>query len=212
LRERDSFAIYLRPLTTHQSLIMQILDVRKLTDERWLNLFAARFEHNGHEGRWLFASRRQDVDTRVAGDAVVIVPVLREEGREPRLVLIKEYRVPVGGYLYALPAGLLDAGESVEEAARRELTEETGLTVTAVKRASPLLLSSAGLTDESAHLIFVDAVSTPGTKPKLEASEELETILLDFAGVCKLCDDPSARFDVRAWMVLYQYQLLGKIV
>jgi ADP-ribose pyrophosphatase len=191
---------------------MHILDIQKLTDERWVNLFAARFEHKGHEGRWVFASRRSRPETPAVGDAVVIVPVLREPGQEPRLVLIREYRVPVGGYLYALPAGLLEAGEKAEETARRELLEETGLAVTAVKRVSPLMCSSAGLTDESAYLIFVDAAVTPGVKPKLEASEELEAVLLDFTGICELCDDPTARFDVRAWMVLYLYQQLGKIV
>lgn len=190
---------------------MNILDVRKLTDERWINLYAARFTHNGHEGRWVFASRRPQTDAPAAVDAVVVVPVLHEAGREPRLVLIREYRVPVGGYLYALPAGLLDAGEQPEDAARRELLEETGFTATAVKRVSPLMYSSAGLTDESAYLVFVDAVATPGVKPGLEASEELETVLLDFAGVCKLCADSHARFDVRAWMVLHLFQQLGKI-
>jgi ADP-ribose pyrophosphatase len=191
---------------------MNILDVQKLTDERWVNLYAAQFEHNGHKGRWVFASRRSQPEAPAGGDAVVIVPVLKEPGKEPRLVLIKEYRVPVGGYLYALPAGLREADESAEVAARRELMEETGLQITAVKRTSPLMFASAGLTDESAHLIFVDAAITPDGKAKLEASEELEPVLLDFAGLCKLCDDATARFDVRAWMVLYLYQQLGQIV
>jgi ADP-ribose pyrophosphatase len=191
---------------------MQILDVQKLTDERWVNLFAAQYKYRGNTGRWVFASRRPKPETPATGDAVVIVPVLRERGKKPRLVVIREFRVPVGGYLYALPAGLREDGESVEEAARRELLEETGLTLKKVKRVSPLMFASAGMTDESAHLIFVDAAVTPGVKPKLEASEELETLLLDFPALCQLCDDPNAHFDVRAWMVLYLYQQLGSIV
>jgi ADP-ribose pyrophosphatase len=190
---------------------MHILDVKKLTDERWLNLYAARYEHNGHQGSWVFASRRLQPRAPAAGDAVVIAPVLREPGKPPRLVMLKEYRVPVGGYLYALPAGLLDDGEGVEEAARRELLEETGLTLASVKRISPPAFSSAGLTDESVYLAFVDAVATPDGKPEPEASEDFEVLLLDFASVCKLCDDPSARIDVKAWSVLYLYQQLGKI-
>jgi hypothetical protein len=67
------------------------------------------------------------------------------------------------------------------------------------------------MTDESAYLAFVDAAVTPGGKPKLEASEELEVVLLDFAGVCKLCDDATARIDIKAWSVLYLYQQLGRI-
>src|SRR5580704_5871368 len=39
---------------------MRILDLQKLTDEKWLNLFAATFEHHGHTGRWLFASRKAE--------------------------------------------------------------------------------------------------------------------------------------------------------
>jgi ADP-ribose pyrophosphatase len=191
---------------------MKVLQVKKLTRERWINLYSARFEHNGHAGRWVYASRRSPSQDAATGDAVIIVPVLRERGRKPRLLVIREYRVPVQGYIYAFPAGLLDDGEGVEQAARRELAEETGLSVKRFRRVSPLLYSSAGLTDESAYLVFADVVGTPDGKAHLEASEELETIALDFAGVRKLCDDATARFDVRAWAVLYMYRQLGKIV
>jgi ADP-ribose pyrophosphatase len=192
---------------------MRILDVQKLTDEKWVNLFAARFDHNGHAGRWVFASRRADPRTPppAAGDAVVIVPVLREARKKPRLVMIQEFRVPAFGHLYAFPAGLLEPGEDVEAAVRRELREETGLEVTAVKKVSPAMFASAGLTDETAHLVFVDA-APGGGKPSLEASEELEVVTLAYAEACRLCDDETARFDVRAWTVLYLYQLLGKFV
>src|SRR5690349_2136338 len=110
---------------------MKILRIEKLTHEKWLNLFAAEYEHNGHTARSVFASRRErphSADHR--GDAVLVVPVLRTEGQPARLVLVKEFRVPVGDYVCGLPAGLLEPGESLEDAVRREVAEETGFEVT----------------------------------------------------------------------------------
>ena len=42
------------------------------------------------------------------------------------IVLVEQYRHPVGRTLIELPAGMIDAGETAEAAARRELLEETG--------------------------------------------------------------------------------------
>lgn len=192
---------------------MRILDLHKLTDEKWLNLFAATFEHKGHTGRWLFASRKAEPHKGPGpGDAVVIVPVLRNPGEPPRLVMVKEFRVPVGSVVWGLPAGLLEKGEPAEETVRREMMEETGMEVVKFKRVTQPLLSSSGMTDESAAMAFVDVRTTEQARPALEASEDLEVILLDFAGVCRLCDDPTARIDAKAWSALYLYQQLGGLV
>lgn len=47
------------------------------------------------------------------------------DGRK-RILLVRQYRVPARAYLWELPAGKLDAGETPLQAARRELIEETG--------------------------------------------------------------------------------------
>ena len=191
---------------------MHIDHIERITNEKWLNLFAANFEHNGHAGRWVFASRKAEPYRDRSGDAVLIVPILRMPGEPPRLVMVKEFRVPVGDYVHAFPAGLLERGESIEDTARRELLEEAGMEVVAVKRVTQPLYSSSGLTDEAVAMAFVDARATPQTKPKLEASEDLEVVLLDFAGVCRLCDDKELRIDAKAWATLYLYQQMGQLV
>lgn len=190
---------------------MRIKGCEKLTNERWINLFRADYEHNGRDGRWVFASRKQEAHTGRASDAVIIVPILRNPGEPPRLVMIREFRVPVGDYVIGLPAGLIDPGETVETTVRREIHEETGLKVTTIERISSPLFSSSGLTDEAAAMAFVTVEGDPSAGPNLEPSECLEVMFLDHEGVCKLCNDPEPNVDAKAWMVLYLYQQLGKL-
>jgi ADP-ribose pyrophosphatase len=190
---------------------MNITNVEKLTNERWLNLYAATFEHNGHHGRWIFASRREKPYTGLAGDAVIIAPVLRNPGEPPRLVMVREFRVPIGSYVYGLPAGLIEKGEPVEESIRREIREETGFEVTAIHRITQPLLSSSGLTDEAAAMAFIDVQGRPESVQSLEAGEDIQVVLLDHEQVCRLCDDESVIIDAKAWTVLYLYRQLGKL-
>jgi ADP-ribose pyrophosphatase len=191
---------------------MKITRLEQLTNEKWLNLFAARYRHNDHEGRWVFASRNEEPHRGgIPCNAVLMAAVLRNPGQPPRFVMIKEFRIPVGDYVYGLPAGLLEPGENIEDTVRREMLEETGLEVTAIKRITPALLSSSGMSDEAAAMAFVDVRSTPEAKQTLEGSEDIEVLLLDFEQACALCDDRTKNLDAKAWTVLYLYQQLGKI-
>ena len=58
---------------------------------------------------------------RHAGSAVMMAV-----DEKSRVLLVRQYRLPAGKYLWELPAGRLDPGEKPLQAARRELIEETG--------------------------------------------------------------------------------------
>ena len=58
----------------------------------------------------------------VGGDAVAVLPIL-DDGR---IIIEKQYRHPLERYLYEIPAGHIDYGETPVQAARRELEEEIG--------------------------------------------------------------------------------------
>lgn len=60
---------------------------------------------------------------RVNCDGVIGIVPITDTGE---VVLIRQFRPPVNGFVVELPAGLVDKGESFEDAVRRELTEETG--------------------------------------------------------------------------------------
>lgn len=86
--------------------------------------------------------------------ASAVVPFLSDpEGDDPQVLLLRQYRYAADGYLYEIPAGRLDPGESPEACAARELKEETGCTA---KRIEPLItmVTTPGFTDERIHLFM----------------------------------------------------------
>jgi ADP-ribose pyrophosphatase len=191
---------------------MKILRADKLSDSEWLNLFKVTYRLPGRDPRsWMLASRQQAprcVTGRFgAPDAVIIVAFHRRRGK---LVITREYRVPLGGDEIGFPAGLVDPGETVEQTARRELREETGLDVTRFLGASPPLFSSAGMTDESITLVTVECEGEPSNK-QLEASEVIEVLFVSPAEAGRLCADSSLKFDAKAWLVLSRFAATGKV-
>jgi 8-oxo-dGDP phosphatase len=112
----------------------------------------------------------EEVEREVVGhdDAVAVVPIT-EDGQ---LVLLRQYRQPLREHLLEIPAGKLDDdGESPEEAARRELAEETGYEAGALDHLVTFD-NSAGWTDERTHVFLARAV-VPGQVPEgFEAEHE----------------------------------------
>ena len=74
---------------------------------------------------------RRDV-VRHSGSVVVLA--VEDGGREPRVLLEKQYRHAARKFLYELPAGRIDEGENELKAAKRELVEETGYSARSWKR------------------------------------------------------------------------------
>jgi ADP-ribose diphosphatase len=106
--------------------------------------------------------------------AAAVVP-LHGDGT---VTLVHQYRHAAGGWLYELPAGLLEEGEPPAACAARELTEETGLTA---GRLTPLITyhTTPGFSDEVVHL-FVASELTQG-EASLGHDEVLEAVRMPLA-------------------------------
>ena len=65
-----------------------------------------------------------------------------------RILLVRQYRLPARDYFWELPAGRVDPGETVLQAARRELREETGLREATRWQNSPAFFVSPGFLAE----------------------------------------------------------------
>lgn len=182
---------------------MNIKSIEKLTDCKHLNLYSMTYkDRHGAVRTWVFASRSQPpkvVRKEAPGpDAVVIVPLHEPGGR---LVIIREFRVVLGGWQYGFPAGLVDPGESIEHAAGRELKEETGLDLVRIRKAGPPVFSSSGMTDESVSLVYADCSGTP-SKDWNEASEDIDVLLLTPEEAADLLKEEGNNMDVKTWILL----------
>lgn len=62
--------------------------------------------------------------------AALIVPMLSKD----KLIMLRQLRPVIGSYIYELPAGTIDEGESPLECARREIVEETGYSAKKMER------------------------------------------------------------------------------
>ena len=191
---------------------VEIKRAEKLTDLKWLNMFEVTYvDKNGRNKSWQIATRAREPKC-VTGrftkpDAVVIVPFHTPENK---IVITREYRVPLADYEYGFPAGLVDDVESVEQAARRELKEETGLTLTRVISISPPIYSSAGMTDESVAMVYVECSGQPSMARNTE-SEAIEVEIISRSEASRLCEDPALKFDAKAWLVLSKFAHNGHL-
>ena len=184
--------------------------LKKLTDCRWANLFEIRLKRkNQAERSWVMCSRKdKPIEKAGEADAVLIVATIDVAG-EKKLVVTKEFRVPIWDYEYGFPAGLIDEGEDIEETVRRELKEETGLELARIKHISKPVYSSAGLTDESCHMVLVEAKGHPSTE-WLDGTEDIEVLLLDVEGIRDLLASDK-KIAAKAWGLLYHYAKTGQI-
>lgn len=161
--------------------------IRQVTHNRFLNHFELEAIHrDGNVSPYYVASRAKDVSELKAvtkknfPDGVILYGVYGEQ--KDRVVLIRQYRYPIGGYVYEFPAGLVEPGEQMLDAAIREMQEETGLTFTPVESGSYSrpFFTTVGMTDESCGMVFGYCTGIP-TSANQESSEEIQVVLADRA-------------------------------
>jgi len=109
------------------------------------------------------------------GDAVAILPVIGDAS----CYLLRQFRFAVGEYIYEVPAGTLNPGESPLDTARRELIEETGFRADMfIPRG--FIFTTPGFTDERIHL-FEAHTLTPSCEYEKDEDEVIEVVKVTFA-------------------------------
>lgn len=101
--------------------------------------------------------------------AAAVVP-LKDDGT---VVLVRQFRLAAGGFLYEIPAGKLHPGEDPRHCAAREIEEEIGYRAEVIE---PLktFFTAPGFTDEIMHLFL--ATGLLKTQQQLDPDEVLEVV------------------------------------
>ncbi|MBF0555631.1 MAG: NUDIX hydrolase [Nitrospirae bacterium] len=148
---------------------MPIKIIRKKTNWSGNFLRAIQFEVENSQGvkfDWEAFERRN------CSGIAAIVPITKDG----TVIVVSQFRPPVGKYVIEFPAGLNDKGQSLIEAARRELLEETGCSAGRLFPIATGPLSSGASTEVLTVYAALDVVFS--TEQALDPHEDIQVIRL----------------------------------
>ncbi|WP_440059058.1 NUDIX hydrolase [Thermogladius sp. 4427co] len=120
-----------------------------------------------------YGSRRFARDVVVFPESSVIVPFLNEK----EIVMVRQFRAPIGDYILELPAGVVDRGEDPSDTAVREMVEETGYKPGRLVKLATVY-PVPGYSTEVMHIFEASELSYVGSQP--EPYEIIRVEKLDF--------------------------------
>jgi ADP-ribose diphosphatase len=162
----------------------KILSIRTTARSNLFEIEAVRLQFsNGYEAEY------ERVSSSPIHGAVVVVPMLNSK----TFLLVREYAVGFDRYELGLPKGLLRAGESVLDAANRELMEEVGYSANDLTKLYTLSIASGFMCYATQVVIATNLVPgrMPGDEP--EALQVVAWPMEKLDALVTSCDVSDAR-------------------
>lgn len=164
---------------TQEPVITSISDLAA-SDAKWVALKKVDYvDQTGKERTWEVAVRKTRGKTGV--DAVAIGNILLHPSRPASTMLVIQYRPPLDAYTVEWPAGLIDAGETAEQAAVREFREETGYEECKLVDISPVQAADPGMTNATMQMALVEVRLREGDaepEQRLEDGEHIQRVVV----------------------------------
>ncbi len=169
---------------------MKYQGIRKIHEGKFITRYDVDYvTTQGNIKTYEIISRNRDIRSLEAlqnrtPDSVIMI--LTDEGGQ-RILVNREYRMAMAQWIYNFPAGLIDPGETPEQSAKRELWEETGLTLVRIDDVLDNSYSAVGFANERNICVFGAATGefrestsdveeiVPGWYTKAEMRELLRT-------------------------------------
>ena len=136
---------------------MKYQGIRKIHEGKFITRYDVDYiTEEGHPKTYEIISRNRNIETldelqNKKPDSVVMI--LTDESGE-RILVSREYRMAMAQWIYNFPAGLIDPGETVEESAKRELWEETGVELVRIDDVLDNSYSAIGFSNERNVCVF----------------------------------------------------------
>ena len=135
---------------------MKLKSIEKVRDGKYLKNYELTYENKiGVEKKYEIVSRRNLSGVKDLGAAPSGVSIIATCGE--KLLLLHEFRMGVNRLVYNLCAGMLEAGETIEQCIERELYEETGLRLKKIKKLLPPSYAAVAISDVTTYIALVEA-------------------------------------------------------
>lgn len=138
---------------------MELKCLTKVKDGKYLKNYELKYENkSGKVKKFEIVSHSEissieELGQKISGVSIVAL-------YEGKMLLLREFRMGVNRYIYNLCAGMRERGETIEETIKRELHEETGLSVKEVIDILPPSYAAVAITDIQTQIAIVKAEGT----------------------------------------------------
>lgn len=184
---------------------MELKRLTKVKDGKYLKNYELEYENkSGKIKKYEIVSRSEIVSAEKLGEKVSGVSIVALY--EGKLLLLKEFRMAVNRPIYNLCAGMTEKGETIEDAIKRELHEETGLYIDEIMDILPPSYAAVGFSDVQTQIAIIKAKGTLSDE-FLSDNEEIEARFYTKDEVQKLLQ--TEKFSSRAQVMAYFFSKGG---